>query len=319
MIKIILLLLISIAYFFANFYPLIMFTPLAREISIIILILMMTSYALEEKYSNKLTDIFHRIILIWSGTVFIAFFTAIIVDLTGYMRLFWIVPLITIYSLYKGTQIKVKRRNIGKEHNLRIAHLSDLHLRGPLAKKRLSNIIDKVKKESPDIIAISGDIVDFPGYINNKVMKEFNRIKVPIIASMGNHDFYFGENRLEKLVRGKIDILRNRSKRIKGINFIGLDDHERNKTLEKLPKLKKKGKNILLYHRPMMNDVDLTLSGHTHGGQIFPFSLLVRAGFPKIKGLHKRGKNYLNVSQGTGTWGPPMRFGTDNEINIIEI
>src|SRR5205085_8366753 len=82
---------------------------------------------------------------------------------------------------------------------------------------------------------------------------------------------------------------------------------------------------ILLAHQPRQfleaagKGVDLTLSGHTHGGQIWPASWLVHLAQPFVAGLHKRGDSQLYVSRGTGFWGPPLRVGAPAEITLIEL
>jgi hypothetical protein len=80
-----------------------------------------------------------------------------------------------------------------------------------------------------------------------------------------------------------------------------------------------------MYHLPSEweaareKGIDLQLSGHTHHGQFYPFNLIVKLVFPYFGGLYKKGKDHLYVSAGTGTWGPPMRLGSRNEITVIEL
>ena len=87
--------------------------------------------------------------------------------------------------------------------------------------------------------------------------------------------------------------------------------------------LKKPDVKILLAHQPkdvehaVRYKFDLQLSGHTHGGQYFPFSLLVQMVHPFLKGLHKRKNTWVYINQGTGYWGPPLRIGTEPEITDI--
>lgn len=82
---------------------------------------------------------------------------------------------------------------------------------------------------------------------------------------------------------------------------------------------------ILLHHLPSQWDsarihgIDLQLSGHTHHGQFYPFNFLVKYMFPFWRGLYQKGNKYLYVSAGTGTWGPPMRWGSRNEITVIDL
>jgi hypothetical protein len=83
--------------------------------------------------------------------------------------------------------------------------------------------------------------------------------------------------------------------------------------------------SVLLYHTPAGLDdaveagIDLQLSGHTHNGQIFPFNYLAKLFYPKIKGLYRIKNMSLYVSPGTGTWGPPMRLGSNNEITLLNL
>ena len=92
-----------------------------------------------------------------------------------------------------------------------------------------------------------------------------------------------------------------------------------------LSKLPRKYFTLLLKHRPHLNEAegglfDLQLSGHTHKGQIFPFSLIVKLFYPYFNGLFSLGNNsYIYVSRGTGTWGPPVRFLAPPEVTVIEL
>ncbi len=114
------------------------------------------------------------------------------------------------------------------------------------------------------------------------------------------------------------------------IQLIGIDDAESvDQVAVQLPLIERaSGKyNVLLYHRPLgwldafADGVDLMLSGHTHNGQIFPFNWLVRAQFSRLQGLYSAssgaGQHY--VSPGTGTWGPIMRLGSNNEITVFNL
>jgi predicted MPP superfamily phosphohydrolase len=82
---------------------------------------------------------------------------------------------------------------------------------------------------------------------------------------------------------------------------------------------------LLMYHSPAdwavarKHGVDLMLSGHTHNGQIYPFNLLVRIFFKYVNGLYEEEGKHLHVSPGTGTWGPPMRLGSRNQVTLITL
>jgi predicted MPP superfamily phosphohydrolase len=110
------------------------------------------------------------------------------------------------------------------------------------------------------------------------------------------------------------------------INIIGLSDNsskkEKIKVFDSL--FKPDCFNLLLVHQPsiwnlLKEKANLTLSGHTHNGQIFPFNLIVKLQFPQIYGVYSYLKNYLYVSSGASTWGPKIRIGSKNEILNIEL
>ena len=121
--------------------------------------------------------------------------------------------------------------------------------------------------------------------------------------------------------------LRNEAVRINGVQIIGIDD---NCTLAQIDDVLGKTNSgaeyrILLYHRPQWleaaenRNVDLMLTGHTHRGQIWPFNFVVGSIYKYISGWHEIGKMNLNVSTGTGTWGPRMRLGSHSEITVIDL
>ena len=127
-----------------------------------------------------------------------------------------------------------------------------------------------------------------------------------------------------KLLDGKMAMFDN-------VQIVGINDRQslpKDKTLgsalDDLP-IDKEKPTILMYHTPVewedarKHGIDLMLSGHTHNGQIFPFTLLVRLSFKYINGLYRKGSKYLHVSPGTGTWGPPMRLGSRNQITLLTL
>jgi predicted MPP superfamily phosphohydrolase len=115
-----------------------------------------------------------------------------------------------------------------------------------------------------------------------------------------------------------------------GFNLVGVYDvmgYRLNKYMPDLNKALKNKKNaptILLAHQPKyieeVSNVDLMLSGHTHGGQIYPFKYLIKLVQPYIKGLHQHNDDLqIYINKGTGFWGPPMRLGASSEITLITI
>ncbi|MGP8154624.1 MAG: metallophosphoesterase, partial [Smithella sp.] len=241
-----------------------------------------------------------------------------------------------IYGFFDARRIRVKRLEIHTESllpndgKIRIVQISDVHIGLIIRDKRLKVILDRVKDEKPDILVSTGDLLD--GELNNVMpeAKQLAQIK-PMYgkyAVTGNHEYYAGiENALEFTKNAGFEILRNENRKVAGINIIGLDDITGRKLgliqnsvhlSELLPTAQSKAFIILLKHQPDIREdanFNLQLSGHTHGGQIFPFMLITRLFFPQNYGYYKLGKNKLvYVSSGAGTWGPPVRFFAPPEI-----
>lgn len=222
---------------------------------------------------------------------------------------------------------------------LRIAQISDVHIGLIIREKRLKRIIEEVKKINPDILVSTGDLVD--GQINDirelaDLFKEINP-KHGKFAVTGNHEFYAGvQQALDFTEKAGFKVLRGEGLTVAGlINIAGVDDPagkgyslfrdvSEDKLLSGLPSDKF---TMLLKHRPVVAKdatgfFDLQLSGHTHKGQIFPFSLITWFYYRHtIHAGHLRlvDDSYLYVSRGTGTWGPPIRFLSPPEITVIEL
>jgi predicted MPP superfamily phosphohydrolase len=151
----------------------------------------------------------------------------------------------------------------------------------------------------------------------------------------GNHEFITGIKESVKFIDDSgFVLLRNEATTVSNmINLVGIDDDvfkyfkKNQETSENhiLSGINNNKFTILLKHRPVVlkeniGFFDLQLSGHTHAGQIFPFSLLVRLVFPYIAGYYEINKNIaLYVSRGSGTWGPPFKFLAPPEVTVIEL
>lgn len=235
-----------------------------------------------------------------------------------------------IFSIYRAYHLKIKQFNIHLGTKLRMIHLSDLHLGAVYQERFLDMVVKKVNSLKPDIVVITGDIFDGSGTPSLKMVAPLKDIKVPIYAVFGNHDYYVGLDKMQALLeKVNVKVLRNDVIEFKGIQFIGMDCPKTaswktpNQMLEKL-ELSDKPK-ILLHHMPsgikqaLHKKIDLFLAGHTHGGQIFPFTLFVKKVFKYKKGLYNIKHMKLYVSEGTGTWGPPMRWLSNSEIAVWDV
>jgi predicted MPP superfamily phosphohydrolase len=210
---------------------------------------------------------------------------------------------------------------------VRFVQISDVHI-GSRTSRFLETIVRLVNEHNPDFMCITGDFIDQPGVTLEK-LKSLKKFKGPIYYCIGNHERY---EDLDKIV-GRleslgVEVLRNRSVEVDGIQFIGIDDHDSPQQVARvLPFLDVKDDHysILLYHRPHgladahQHGIDLKISGHTHAGQIVPFHLAVNKVFEYRKGLYQFEDTYLYVNEGTGTWGPTLRLGTRSEITLFEL
>ena len=297
---------------------------------------------------------------LWMAFIFLFFFINITLDLAQYIFsffyqnaesvftrnfLFGLAVFLSfasvVYGFFDAQKIRVKRLEIHTEKllpndgRIRIVQISDVHIGLIIRDKRLKVILDRVKEARPDILISTGDLLD--GELSN-IMSEamqFSQIK-PLYgkyAIPGNHEYYAGiEKALEFTKKAGFEILRNENREVAGINIIGLDDitgiklgliKSSAQLSESFPLIHDKSFILLLKHQPDINkdiNFDLQLSGHTHGGQIFPFMLITRLFFPKNYGYYNLGENKsIYVSPGAGTWGPPVRLFAPPEITVIDL
>ena len=221
---------------------------------------------------------------------------------------------------------------------LRMAQISDLHVGSMIGKDFISKVVEKIDKINPDILFFTGDAADGSVESYGSHLESLGRIKPKYgkFFVTGNHEYYSDMNGWLRTIENLgFKILINESQNIiingSTVMITGIPDRsgkyfsdfhktDMKKAIGGMPNSDLK---ILLAHQP--KDVEhavkynfhLQLSGHTHGGQFFPFSVLVQMAHPFLKGLHKRENTWIYINQGTGYWGPPMRIGTEPEITEI--
>lgn len=226
---------------------------------------------------------------------------------------------------------------------IRIVQVSDVHIGLLLREQRLERIIEQIKQTKPDILVSTGDLID--GKLNRDdamsgllpLAAMLATISTPSgkFAVTGNHEVYAGLPQAQAFSRAAgLTMLRNESVQLaNGIDITGIDDSAVNPSLLAAPvsetallsSVARDQFSILLKHRPDIlpqsdGQFDLQLSGHVHGGQIFPFNFLVKLKHPVPCGISTtKAGSQIYVSRGTGTWGPPMRLFAPPEITIIDI
>jgi predicted MPP superfamily phosphohydrolase len=220
----------------------------------------------------------------------------------------------------------------------RIAQISDVHI-GPILDRRFArDVTARVNALMPDLVAVTGDLVDGSVRALADEVAPFSGLRAPhgVWFVTGNHDHYSGADAWARRVEGLgMRVLRNERAEIRArgavFDLVGVDDHRGNvvgkggrEDLDRALAGRDPARPaVLLAHDPTTfkrasrMDIDLQLSGHTHGGQIWPFAWFVRLAVPFVAGCYARNGARLYVSRGTGFWGPPMRLRAPAEITEI--
>ena len=254
-------------------------------------------------------------------------------DAPAFILAWLIIAICTIAGFYGAVKarnpeiVNVSLNSNKLDSPIRFAQISDVHI-GSRSERFLERVMQQIVHQQPDFLCITGDFIDQPD-ISAEQLKSLTSYDGPIYFSIGNHERYEDLdqiiNRLESL---NVQVLRNESIQINGLQVIGIDDKEHvTQVAEQLPSIDVQHSHyvILLYHRPhgledaAEHGIDLMLSGHTHNGQIVPFNYAVQKIFKRVKGLHEYDQTQLYVNEGTGTWGPTIRLGTRGEITLFEV
>ena len=207
--------------------------------------------------------------------------------------------------------------------------LSDMHIGSQLGEKWLEARIAQVNAQRPDLVVLLGDIFEGHGRPDNQVISAFKQLSAPmgVWAVTGNHEFHGGGD-MSLFEELNFRLLRNTWTEVRpGLVLAGVDDLTSRRrrglsgdTIAQTLAGASSGAVIFLSHTPWEAEqaaklgVDLMLSGHTHGGQIWPFDYLVRRRYPLLEGRYEVDGMSAIVCRGTGTWGPRMRLWRPGEI-----
>lgn len=236
----------------------------------------------------------------------------------------------------RRVEIELPRWPVGRD-GYRIVQISDIHIGPILGRAFAEQLVARVNALAPDLVAVTGDLVDGKVELLAGEVAPFAglRGRDGVYFVTGNHDHFSGADAWVREVTGLgIRVLRNERVAIgqgaQTFDLVGVDDHRSGMIGQGGEDLGRAlaGRDgarpaILLAHDPSTFKraatlgIDLQLSGHTHGGQIWPFGLLVRLVIPTVAGRHAKGAAQLYVSRGTGFWGPPMRLFAPAEITEI--
>jgi len=243
--------------------------------------------------------------------------------------------LLILYGIFQAHHLTIKTVEIMSpkiQREVTIVQISDLHLGAINGKGLVDRVIAEIKRLHPDLVVVTGDLFDSTEHDIADTLSGFNDLTVPAYFVFGNHDQYAGKERVRAAIsHTPLKILQNSVALYDGtLQLIGLDDIGHHGDVNITPILQPLALHdgyftILLAHVPSVfrsidaYPIDLTLSGHTHSGQLFPIFVIFKRSYPYLRGLYQSGMHYLYVSSGTGTWGPPMRLGTWSEVTLIRL
>lgn len=316
-------------------HPLWMITPPVFFVSFFAL-----ARVFEEQASVSLFKFFSAISFYWLilGMALFAFSILILLIQKVFKisnhKTFWIIIAVTIVfgliSLINGQRVVVKdltlpARNITRSY--KFVQISDIQ-HGLTIPAYTQRIIDGIKSVDPEFVVITGDFID-EFYVEPSDINVFNQLSMPIYLITGNHEYYLPEGTIEYVIsESNIQLIDDMKIQYEELDIIGVNELKTiDGTVDAVGGVDSDRYTIILDHQPITEEVyraqdrgaELMLSGHTHNGQIWPMGLLVSLRYPFVTGLHSIQDMYLYVTQGTGTVGPLMRFGTVNEITHITL
>ena len=251
------------------------------------------------------------------------------------------------YGLYNAGRIKHVYYEIILEEKimpseLKIALISDLHLGALKSEKRLGKIVRDINDLEPDIVCITGDIFDNDFYAIHNPNEAKNLLKsiksrYGVYACLGNHD-------AGKTINKMLNFLKRSNIRVLNDEYVVIDDRvvlvgrldpspiggfgdmKRKDMEDVITGVDKSFPVIVMDHNPANigeyeNKADLVLSGHTHRGQVFPGNLVTWAMYVVDYGYYRKDSSnpHVIVTSGAGTWGLPMRVGSNCEIVSIKL
>ena len=328
-------------------------TPLQIGVAVLSVSFLAASL-LAYRLTNPLVRGFYRIAAIWLGALdflflatcllWILYFGATIAhlqpDWPRWAAILFAAALIATLAgainarIIRIRKIKIALPNLPNPWRGRVAALvSDIHLGHVNGPRFLDRIVKRLQGLKPDIVFIPGDLYDGTAIHSSSAAHPLEKLTPPLGAFFvtGNHEEFRDPSHYLDAVRATgVRVLENENVSIDGLQIVGVPDRasanpKQFRTVLDSLSINRLRPSILLSHSPHalsipeQAGISLQLSGHTHGGQMFPFTWFTRRIFRDFtKGLHRHGNLQVFTTTGVGTWGPPLRLGTDPEIVLIE-
>lgn len=348
---------IGLAYSLWHVWNILPLSPVVKTIIAVILalcfVVMITNFTVGlDRYPMMVSEVLYEV---GNSSIFVMLYAVMLFLVLDLGRLMHIVPREWLYQSTKGSiavfvfmtslftyaywnYLQKERQPIvlqtakAIERPLKIVMMTDLHLGYHNRKAEIRKWIELINAEHPDLVLIGGDIIDgsIRAIEEQNMAEDFRRIKAPIYACLGNHEYYSGEPRAQKFYHeAGIHLLKDEVVEVMGVNIIGRDDRTNKKrasVADLYKQVKDKNKyTILLDHQPYhleeaeKSGIDFQLSGHTHYGQVWPISWIEDAMYEKAYGPLTKGKTQYFVSSGIGIWGAKFRIGTHSEYLVATL
>ncbi|MGW1772913.1 metallophosphoesterase [Streptomyces sp. NPDC002104] len=242
------------------------------------------------------------------------------------------------YGVLRGPRVKRVQVPLAKlpraAHGFRIAVVSDIHLGPILGHAHTTRIVDTINRTQPDLIAVVGDLVDGSVEDLGPAAEPLRglRSRHGSYFVTGNHEYFSGARQWVEHVRELgLTPLENARRELPyfdlaGVNDIAGESEGQGPDFQAALGDRDRARSaVLLAHQPIVIDeavrygADLQLSGHTHGGQLWPGEYVAALANPTVAGLERYGDTQLYVSRGAGAWGPPVRVGAPSDITVVEL
>lgn len=305
-------------------------------------------------YTTGPVRTFYRAAAVWMGLLSFLFIAALfswlLMGIAAVARigldfhqmvevLFAIAMALGIYGIWNASWTRITRTRVRLENlpdawrGRKAALITDVHLGHVRNRNFLQRLIAKVLREEPDLVFIAGDLFDGTAIDANNATEPLARLTAPhgVYFVAGNHEQFGDDTKyLNAIAATGVRVLKNERVNVDGLQIVGVPYNSATSTgdlaavLRDLP-LDRERASILLTHAPDHPAVaeakgfSLQLSGHTHLGQFIPWSWMARRIYRQfVYGLSRIGKMQVFTSSGVGTWGPPLRLGSNPEIVMLE-
>ena len=306
------------------------------------------------RYTNGILRVFYRAAAVWVGLLSFLFAGAVLswiifgaarlagldVNFHRTVELLYGAAVVTgLYGIFNASWTRITRATVQLANlpaawrGRRAALISDLHLGHVRNGSFLRRMVAKILKEEPDAIFIAGDMYDGTAIDARQAAEPLSKLAAPhgVYFVAGNHEQFGDDGKyLDAIAAAGVRVLRNEKVEADGLQIIGVpyrhavhDGHFA--SVLRGIRLDRDRASILLTHAPDNPEiaeaagVSLQLSGHTHLGQFIPWSWMARRIYRQfVYGLSRIGKMQVFTSSGAGTWGPPLRLGSNPEIVMLQ-